>query len=79
MINIDLQTGFVTYLCLLLGALVALGIYEWWRSCATVWHLSEDSLCQCPACHYTFLVKRGLRTAHCPRCEKRCSVYRKKV
>jgi len=71
---VDLQSGFIVYLCLTLAALVALAAEEWWRTRLNGWHMSRELLCRCDDCHFAFVVQRGARTARCPRCDRLCAI-----
>ena len=77
MITITVQSAFVLYLAIMLVLLVVLAIHEWWYNRANAWHISEESLCRCADCHFTFVVRRRIRNARCPRCDKLCSIPRK--
>ena len=74
MIVIDLQTGFEIYIGLMVAGFVAIALYESWRSRMHEWNVSEEQLCRCTDCNYTFVVRRKETVARCPRCDILCTV-----
>ena len=74
MFTVSLQTGFLVYLFLTLGAVLVAYAFEAWRASTQDWHVSEEHLCRCPGCNLTFLLPRNRTTGQCPRCQRTCSV-----
>ena len=74
MFHIQFQTGFEVYIALMLVGLAAAALFELLRSRRQSWNLSEDQLCRCADCSFTFVVRRKETVARCPRCGVLCSV-----
>lgn len=74
----DMVSVVLTYLCVMLGAAAAVLIHHWFAEWRHPWRLSEESLLQCPECHYAFIVRRRSQTGRCPRCNRLCQVRTKK-
>lgn len=79
MIAVDIRTCVLLYLGIMLLFLIAAGVQEWWHTRVNEWGISEENLCLCSECHFTFVIRRNSRTARCPRCNKLCRINRKRV
>ena len=77
MFTINMETGFIVYLLIMLGGLLGLGIYETWRTRTQQFGISEGQLSHCSRCRLTFILKRNEKVARCPRCNALCSRARR--
>lgn len=77
MIPLAIRYGFIVYVCFWMITLVVLWAWEMFRSKAYDWVISEDRLCLCDNCHYTFLLQPHVNITRCPRCND-MFIYRKR-
>lgn len=77
MFTIQVESGFLIYLCIMLVGLCVIGIQEMWRRRVQHWSLSEEQLAHCAECNYTFVVRRSETVARCPRCNTLCQTRRR--
>ena len=78
MIPIEPQTGFEICIGLMVVAFMAIALYDAWRGRVREWDVSEEQLCRCTDCSYTFVVRRKETVARCPRCSTLCSVRKRR-